>query len=101
MFMANHSTETIITMFNPCSQFPASVVVGGLQYTTTQSHTQTHQPAHKTNDPWSTQAGPMHVNSTGTMPAGMKTGLSGFRPPLTTEGRERERRMQHPRNSAF
>lgn len=29
MFMANHSTETIITMFNPCSQFPASVVVGG------------------------------------------------------------------------
>lgn len=29
MFMANHSTETIITMFNPRSQFPASVVVGG------------------------------------------------------------------------
>lgn len=27
----------------------------------------------------------MHVNSTGTMPAGMKTGLSGFRLPLTTE----------------
>lgn len=40
----------------------------------------------------------MHVNSTGTMPAGMKTGLSGFRPLLTTE--KKKKRMQHPRNGA-
>lgn len=42
----------------------------------------------------------MHVNSTGTMPAGTKTGLSGFRPPLTTKKTKKKQRMQHPCNSA-
>lgn len=86
MFMANHGTVNIIGLCNSCSWF--IVVKRALrrrvQYANTHLHTQTHQPADNINDPWSTQAGIMHVNSTGTLPAGTKAGLSRFRPSLTT-----------------